>query len=124
MKETSRVTLLFMYHRDLRNFLILAKQHGFLSKGYVFVGLDAGYGWVPAMGSIGLEITDSEVYQGVIAVTEDDPQITEQWERINNKTWSYYSQHNVNKQEAEAAIKKDKPISGKKEKPCLNMTHR
>ena len=124
MKKTSRVTLLFMYHRDLRNFLILAKQYGFLGKDYVFIGLDAGYGWVPAMGSIAFERTDSEVYQGVIAVTEDDPQVTEQWEKISNETWSYYLQHNVSKQETETALNKDKPISGKKRNLCLNMTWR
>ena len=113
IKRTSRMTLLYMYHRDLRNFLILAKEEGFLDKGNAFVGLAPVYrGSVPALREFKHHITDAELYQGLIAVTGDDGPITEEWEQIKNETLSHYSSSNISIQEMETTIKRDKPISG------------
>ena len=120
VKETSRVTLLLMQDIALRNFLILAKEQGFLSKDYVFIGLGPAYrGSILASGSIEPQITDSELYQGVIAVIEDDSPITEQWEKINNETFAYFSQQNLNKKEMEIAMVKHELFSGE-EKDTLS----
>ena len=113
MKETSKVTLLYMFRGDLRNFLVLAKELGFLDKGYAFIGLDSAYrGSVPAFREIKPQMKDAEIYQGLMAVTGDDDPIPEQWEQIRNETLSCYSSSNVSRQEMETTIKKDKPISG------------
>ena len=116
MKETSRVALLFMYYRDLRNFLVLAKQEGFLNRNYVFIGLDSTYrGSNLVSRYIEPQITDIEIYQGIISVTEDDPPITEQWEKITNETLRHYSRNNVSRQEMQTTIEKNKQFSGKEE---------
>ena len=86
MKETARVTILFMFRRDFRNFLIFAKQEGYLNKGCVLIGLDTAYrGSVAVLRDIEPQITDTEIYQGLIGVTEDDGPITEQWEKFRMK---------------------------------------
>ena len=122
MKETSRVTLLYMYYRDYRNFLVLAKQQGFLSKDYVFIGYTSAYrGTFLVSKYIEPQITDIEIYQGIISVTEDDPPITEQWEKITKKTMLYYSQKNMTKKEMEIIIENDRQFSGEERNFCLNI---
>ena len=108
LKETSRVILLYIYHSDLRHFLILAKQHSLLNGDCVFIGLDSAYrGSAIASLEIEPQTADAELYQGLIAVTEDCGQITEQWEEMRNETFSYYSLSNISKQEMETAIERD-----------------
>ena len=114
MKETARVTILFMFRRDFRNFLIFAKQEGYLDKGCVLIGLDTAYrGSVAVLRDIEPQITDTEIYQGLIGVTEDDGPFTEQWEKFRNETLSYHSPSNISKQEVEMAFRSDEPFSGR-----------
>ena len=122
MNETTRVTVLCMFRRDLRNFLILAKQQGFLDKGYVLLGLDTAYrGSEVVLRDIDPQIPDTEIYQGLIAVTEDDGPITEQRQTFRTEILSSYSSSNISKQEI-AAFRSDEPFSGEQSKCFVNIT--
>ena len=113
VKESSRVTLLYMFDTDLRNFLILAKEQELMDRDTVLIGLDSAYrGSILATRSIKPLMTDSEIYQGVIAVKEDDPPMTEHWEKLKNEALSIYQKQNISKEEMEAAKAKHEIFSG------------
>ena len=84
LKEQSRVFAMYMYTYDVRHVLATARQLGMMNGKYVFIGLATTYG-----GSnketrfIMPHVSDAEVYQGVMALREDDVPNSPEWEKFN-----------------------------------------
>ena len=71
IRVNSRIVVLFLYDVDLRHFLLLASQGGLT--GFVFIGLSPAYRGSKGVRYIMPKMSDAELYQGIVALTEDVP---------------------------------------------------
>ena len=114
LKYDSRITL--MYDADARNFLILAKYEGILSENHVFIGFDSVYrGTLIAVKNIEPELSDTVVYEGVIAITEDDVPKTEEWKKFQNEIALSLLTKNYSQDQIEIVLKKAEPYTGERQ---------
>ena len=113
MKENSKITLMYMYDTDARNLLILAKFEGLLSEDHVFIGFDAANrGTLMAVKHIEPDLTDKVVYDGVIAVTEDYSQDTEEWKQLQIEIAMSLSTKNFSWEQIQTVLKEAEPYTG------------
>ena len=113
MKEKSRVTLMYMYDKDIRNLLILAKYEELLNKDHVFIGFNPTYrGTMAEVKYIEPHLTDALVYDGVIAITGDHATDTARWNEFMNEMALALSMKNYTQDEIEMTLKKTGPYSG------------
>ena len=113
VRHSSRVTVVNMYEEDLRNFLILAKQEGLTNDNHAFIGLDSAYrGSRPEARLIEPNLSDIELYQGIIAVTEDAVPDTPAWHNFYNTMSMLMSYNNVSQERIDSFKNKDKQSAG------------
>ena len=114
LKQASRVTLMYMYDRDVKNFLMLAKQEGMLNGDHVFIGVYSTY----RVSLVEVEHTKqykgTKLYQGVIAVTEDQDSPAEEHKLFHNDMLSLLSQKYQNQDDIETLLEEAKPYTGEK----------
>ena len=117
MKEKSRVTLMYMYDEDIRNFLILAKFEGLLCEDHMFIGFVPAYrGTMIAAKYIMPDLRDSVVYQGVIAVSEDYATETAMWNEFDSEMALSLSMKNYSQNQIKTTLRKAEPHSGERKK--------
>ena len=115
LRENSRVTLIYKYDEEARNVLILARYEGLLSEDHVFIGFDSAYrGTRIAVKYIEPELTDNVVYEGVIAVTEDDNPKTKEWKKFQNEIASSLSKKNFTQTKIETVLEKAESYTGER----------
>ena len=113
VRHSSRVTVVNMYEEDLRNFLILAKQEGLTDESHAFIGLDSAYrGSRVEARLIEPNLSDTELYQGIIAVTEDAVPDTPVWHNFYNKMLVLMSSNNVSQERIDSFKNEDKQSAG------------
>ena len=114
LKQTSRVTLMYMYDRDVRNFLVLAKQEGLLNGDHVFIGVYSTYRVSLVKAGHTKLKEHTELFQGVIVVTEDQDSPAEEHKSLHNLMLSSLSQKNQNQDDIETLLKEAQPYTGEK----------
>ena len=89
LKVQSRVFAMYMYTFDVRHVLAIARQLGMMKGNYVFIGLVPTYrGSKKRTRFIMPDVSDAEVYQGVMVLSEDDVPNSPEWEKFNKDLWS------------------------------------
>ena len=113
LKAKSRVTLMYMYDRDIRNFLTLARFESLLSEDHIFIGFDHTYrGTMIEEKYIRPDLTDSVVYEGVITITENYITGTAMWDEFKEEMVSSLSMQNYSQDQIETVLKKTIPYAG------------
>ena len=106
---------MYMYDRDIRNFLILAKYERLLSEDHVFIGFDPTYrGTMIETKYIRPDLTDAVVYEGVLAITEDYTLGTTMWNEFKNRMVPSLSMKNYSQIQIETVLQKTAPYSGER----------
>ena len=104
-----------MYDTEVRNFLILARYEGLLSEDHVFIGFNSAYrGTRIAVKYIEPELTDTIVYEGIIAVTEDDSPKTKEWKKFQCEIASSLSKKNFSRNQIRTVLSKAESYTGKR----------
>ena len=100
IKMKSYAVVLYIYDSDVGHFLVLAKQVGMTNGEYMFIGIDTAYrGSQREPRYIEPHLSDSEVYQGVVTVYEDDIPQSKEWEHFSDMLELAMSRKNFTKPE-------------------------
>ena len=101
IRVNSRIVVLLIYDTDLRHFLLLASQGGLTD--FVFIRLSPAYRGSKGVRYIVPNMSDAELYQGVVALTEDVPS-THEYEIFYKDMASVLSQVNNTQQAVKSYI--------------------
>ena len=124
LKLVSRIILVLMYDVDVRNFLILAGEEGLQNGDFIFIGLNTAFRGTQVESRVYKPyLTDTQVYQGVLAVTEDDVPVTQEWINLKNELLLSMSEENISLTKIESGIEGSKQFSGDKMYYFLIVLH-
>ena len=94
MKQISRVIGMYMGDDDMRNLLAIAKHEGMLQGDYVFLGIGTLTRKRFPDEYLDKHLNDVEVYQGIMALIENDPPETDTWKHFQKDLRTFLSVKN------------------------------